>query len=86
MLDHLPFLSFQAPPITKEHFSRWKQDPCTLLLKQQLVSELVRELDNPLPKTFDETIICVHQREGAMAVLSEIMNWQPALVEEADEN
>jgi len=84
MLDHLPFLSYQAPPITKEHFSRWKQDPCTLLLKQTLVSEILREMENPLPPTFDETIICVHQREGAMGVLTELMKWQPELVEEAE--
>jgi hypothetical protein len=86
MLDQLHYLSYPKPRITKEHFNRWKNDPCTIELKKALISETLKELDNPLPTTFDETIICVHQREGAMSMVTELMNWEPELVEEADEN
>lgn len=85
MLDHLPYLSYPKPKITKEHFNRWKSDPCTIELKKALVTSILQEMENPLPSTFDETIICVHQREGSMSMFDELMNWQPELVEAADD-
>jgi hypothetical protein len=86
VLDHLPYLSYPKPVITKEHFNRWKSDPCTLELKKALVKSILVEMGNSLPDSFDKTVICAHQREGAMSMFDELMNWQPELVEEADAN
>lgn len=83
MLDHLHYLQLPKHRITKEHFNRWKNDPCTLELKKALITSILQELDNPLPNTCDETIVAVHQREGAMSLFSELMNYQPELVAEA---
>lgn len=84
MLDHLHYLQYPRPLITKEQFNRWKSDPCTLELKKQLVTSILQELDNPLPSTIEQTVIASHQREGAISLCVELMNWQPELVEEAE--
>ncbi len=84
MLDHLHYLSYPKPVITKEHFNRWKSDPCTLALKKALVTSILNEMENPLPADFDQTIICVHQREGSMSMFDELMRWEPELVEDSD--
>jgi hypothetical protein len=85
MLEHLPFLSYQQPPISKEQFNRWKSDPCTLALKKSLVRSILMEISNPLPNNFDQTVIGAHQREGALSMFDELMAWTPELVD-ADEN
>lgn len=86
MLDHLHFLNYPKPLITKEHFSRWKQDPVTIAMKKFLVSEVLSERDSPLPLTVDGTVVVAHQREGMESVVATVLNWAPELVEESDAN
>lgn len=86
MLDHLHYLSYPKPRITKEHFNRWKSDPCTLALRKELVESFLKEMEDALPNDFDQTVICAHQREGAKSMIDLLINWQPELVEAGDEN
>lgn len=85
MLEHLHYLSYPKPTITKEHFSRWQQDPCTIELKKALVKAFLEEMEDALPATIDGTVIAAHQREGAMSVVDQLIRWTPELVEDADD-
>lgn len=45
-----------------------------------MIEELFRRLDDPLPASFEQTIVLTHQREGAMAVIDSILSWEPESV------
>lgn len=83
MLDHLKFLSFPKESINPESYRNWLKHPCTLELKKSLVAWHMEELSRPVPPTFDQTIIAVHQREGALSALDYFFEWEPESIRDA---
>jgi hypothetical protein len=45
-----------------------------------MIEALLRQLDDTLPSSFEETITLTHQREGAMTVIDSILSWEPESV------
>ncbi len=42
-----------------------------------------RVLDEPIPPSFEETVVLTHQREGAMMVIDQLIQWIPEPVRDA---
>ena len=86
MTDRLSYLKLLQHPqesITPSQFSSWKQLSVTRAMFKDLVIAVFNQLDEPIPASFEQTVILTHQREGAMTVIDQLINWEPETVTEA---
>ena len=83
MADRLSYLKIVQYPkeiISISAFHSWKKNPVTRAMFKDMVIAVFEQLDTPLPLSFEQTVTMTHQREGAMAVIDEILRWEPESV------
>lgn len=80
---YLKYLLYPPEAITPSQFSNWKQHAVTKDLFKFLITELFDEIDAPLPEDFEKTIVTVHQREGSLKMMDNLMSWVPKSVKDA---
>ena len=82
LLDNLEQLC-PLPPITQSQYLRWRDDPVTQNLFNELILRyLERVTSDSLPKTADEQIIFVNQLEGARHIIDQVMDFTPSGLED----
>ena len=69
--------------ISKSDFLRWKADPITKLLEDNLIRALLVQMSEDLPESIDHSIPIMWQREGSRKMLDIVLDWKPESV--ADE-
>jgi len=77
MLEMLLNLNLSKELITREHFNKWKRDPITVRLHNDLMIALLEQMSEDLPESIDRSIPLVHQREGARKLAEVLLYWEP---------
>jgi hypothetical protein len=68
--------------VTNEEYALWKRHPCTVELQRSLVLWVLDEIATPIPPSTDKTVPIVHQREGAIAVVDQVLDFKPSRLKE----
>lgn len=71
--------------VTHEEFALWKRHPCTVELHRTLVMFMLDEISTPIPPSTDKTLPIVHQREGAIAVVDQVLDFIPSKLVEREQ-
>lgn len=69
--------------VTREQFSKWKNDPVTQHLHLDLIETLLEALDTPIADSIDEATAITLKREGAVGIVEEVLEWEPQSVKDA---
>lgn len=70
--------------ITRDHYNKWKRDPVTVRLHNDLILALLEQLQDDLPESVDRSIPLAHQREGARKMVDVLLYWQPMEVRDEE--
>lgn len=80
MQESLKFLNYKPESVSPEQFQSWRNNPCTLELKQELVRGFIDLMETALPESTDNLAAYVHQREGYRLTAESILSWEPTSV------
>jgi hypothetical protein len=68
--------------VTHEEFVLWRRHPCTVELHRAIVLAVLDELATAIPVSIDKTLPIVHQREGAISIVEQILDFIPSRLKE----
>ena len=80
MLEMLFSLIPERTLITRDHYNKWKRDPVTVRLHNDLILALLEQIQDDLPESVDSSIPLAYQREGARKMIDILLYWQPVEV------